>query len=108
MPKVEACVIRPQDFVKVINHLRSVIAGSEPRKRTLPYERAVRDLAIIRFVYATGCPAGEVALLRLRDLDLDNQTATIQLHPSKSKQKREGLFWPPGALFSGNMVGNSL
>ena len=58
MPDSEAGVIEPQDFVKIIKLLQEVIANSRPRQVGLPYERAIRDLAIIRFTYATGCRRG--------------------------------------------------
>ncbi len=100
MPIVEAGVIRPQDFVKVIKFLKGVVNNSRPKQHTLPYERAIRDLAIIRFAYATGCRRGEVAGLRMRDLYLADNKAIIQLKTSKTKRNRPDVFlasklgWP--------------
>ena len=91
-PQVEATVIHPQDFVKVIKHLRTVIANSQPQQQWLPHERAIRDLAIIRFAYATGCRRGEVAGLRLRDFYLDDGKATVRFQTSKSKKTRDVFF----------------
>ena len=93
MPTVEAGVIRPIDFVKVIKWLRTIIADTQPRKHGLPYERAVRDLAIIRFAYATGCRRGEVAGVRMRDLYLEEGRAIIKLKTSKSKKHRPDVFF---------------
>ncbi len=93
MPLVEAGVIRPQDFVKVIKFLKGVINNSRPKQHTLPYERAIRDLAIIRFAYATGCRRGEVAGLRTRDLYLADNKAIIQLKTSKTKRNRPDVFF---------------
>jgi|GEM_PF-3401302 len=90
--EVEASVISPQDFVKVINVLREVTSNSDPRQRGLPNERAIRDLAILRFTYATGCRIGEVAGLRMRDLDLAEGKAIIQPNTSKTKRRRTVYF----------------
>jgi integrase len=92
MPKVEAGVIRPEDFVKVIKAIEQAANQSKPRQQGLPHERAIRDLALIRFTYATGCRRGEVAGLRLRDLYLEEQRATIYYKTSKSKHSRTVYF----------------
>jgi integrase len=93
MVHVEATDIDPQDFVKVIKFLQAVIDNTHPRQRTLPYERAVRDLAIIRFTYATGCRRGEVAGLRLRDLYLDERKAIIRPETTKTKRKHPEVYF---------------
>ena len=89
LPHIEAGVISPKDFIKVIKHLRQVIDVTEPRQRSLPHERAVRDLAIIRFTYSTGLRVGEVAGLKMDDLDLPNQIVTIRGDTSKGKKTRD-------------------
>jgi len=93
MPFVEAEVIRPEDFVKVIKWLKEVRDTSLPRKRGLPYERAIRDLAIIRFTYATACRLGEVAGLRMRDLYLEESKVFVRPETSKTKKKRDYVFF---------------
>jgi integrase len=93
MPKaMTPDVTRSQDFIKVIRCLHDVMADTEPRQRSLPYERAIRDLAIIRFAYATGCRAGEVAKLRLRDLDLDQRVALLRSETTTNAKQREVYF----------------
>ncbi|MCB0190667.1 MAG: tyrosine-type recombinase/integrase [Anaerolineae bacterium] len=92
LPKVEASVIAPQDFVKVIKYLEQASVNLEPQQRGLPYERAVRDLAILRFTYATGCRIGEVAGLRMRDFYLKEGKAVIQPKTSKTKEQRTVYF----------------
>jgi integrase len=76
----------------VINFLREVAANSNPRQCGLPFERAIRDLAILRFTYATGCRIGEVAGLKMRDLDLKEGKATIWPNTSKTKKPRTVYF----------------
>ncbi len=93
MPVVEAGVIRPRDFLKVIKYLKEIINSSRPRQQGLPYERAIRDLAIIRFAYATAFRRGEVAGLRMRDLYLEEGKVFVQPETSKSKKKREYVFF---------------
>lgn len=93
MPRVEAGIIRPQDFVKVIKLLKGIINNTRPRQHGLPYERAIRDLAIIRFAYATGCRRGEVAGLRMRDLYLDEDKAIIQPKTSKTDRERPDVYF---------------
>lgn len=90
--KVKANNIPPQDFVKVIKFLKKTSDTTPSRKHSLPHERAVRDLAIIHFAYATGCRVGEVSGLRLRDLDLEDQKATIQPEMSKTSKERSVYF----------------
>lgn len=92
MPTIEARVISPPDFVKVINHLREIVADSRPRQHTLPYERAIRDLAMLRFTYSTGCRISEVAGLRLRELHLEDRRAEIELENAKTKEYRSVYF----------------
>jgi integrase len=89
LPTIEAEPIRPQDFIKVINFLRETIATTQLRQRTLLHERAVRDLAIIRFAYSTGCRIGEIAQLKLSDLDdMDQYTVNIRAATTKGRKKK--------------------
>ncbi len=91
-PHVEADVIPPQDLARVIDVLKETITSSRSRQRGLPYERAVRDLAIIHFAYATGCRISEMANLKLRDLHLAENKAVIRTDTSKSRHTREVYF----------------
>lgn len=90
---VEAGVIRPQDFLKVIKYLKKIINSTRLRQQGLPHERAIRDLAIIRFAYATAFRRGEVAGLRMRDLYLEESKVFVRLETSKTKKKRDYVFF---------------
>lgn len=53
---------------------------------------AIRDLAIILFAYVTGCRSGEIARLRLADLDLKRRQALIRAEGKKSKRHHWVVF----------------
>jgi integrase/recombinase XerC len=82
-PEIE--VIPPRQLARVITLLRSIIEKAEPHRPNLPYERAIRDLAIIRLTYATGGRVSEIANLQVRDLNLEDRIAVIQ--PGKSERR---------------------
>lgn len=82
-PEIE--VIPPRQLVRVIATLNDIIETAQPHHRNLPYERAIRDLAIIRLAYATGGRISEIANLELRDLNLEERLAIIQ--PGKSDRR---------------------
>jgi integrase/recombinase XerC len=93
MPKPHPGVIRPQDFVKVIRFLEDLILNTSLRQANLPHERAIRDLAIIRFAYSTGCRVSEVVGLDLRDLYLEDRMVLLRPAIVKGNKKREPVYF---------------
>lgn len=91
-PHTEAETISTTDLVQVIQYLREKIADSHPGQSHLRHQRAVRDLAIIRFAYASGCRAAEICALQVRDLRLEERKAIIRAEVSKSGRRREVML----------------
>lgn len=53
---------------------------------------AIRDLALIRFAYVTGCRETEISQLTLDNLNLQHREATILSETSKGRKKRQVYF----------------
>lgn len=91
-PTHEIDEVPVSDLVGVVRHLKSVIASTRPRQRTLPHERSIRDLAVIRLTYATGCRRRQIAGLQLSELYLDDRYIYIRAELSKSGKPYRAYF----------------
>lgn len=57
-----------------------------------PDPMVLRDLALFRFLYATGCRSGEAAGLLVENLDLDNRQARFPAESTKTDTERKVCF----------------
>lgn len=85
-------IIPTEDFEQLIAYLEHLVATTSPRQRTLPHERAIRDLAILHLTYATGGRVSEVASLRMSKLDPESYAAIVLASLTKNKKRREVYY----------------
>jgi integrase len=83
-PDLPPAAFPPEDLERLFGYLGPLARAGD--------RAAIRDLALLRFAYVTGCREGEIARLTLERLDLRGYEATVLYETSKGKKLRTVYF----------------